>query len=148
MPDTYSHIPYHFIFGTKSRAPLITAEIRDELYSYLSGILSGKSATPIAIGGMPDHVHLLVGLRTTHTLPDLMRELKANSSKWMNERQGQSFAWQVGYGAFTVSASTAARVRSYILKQEEHHRRFSFQEELDRILKKHGFQADPAFLGG
>jgi REP element-mobilizing transposase RayT len=148
MPDTYSHIRYHFIFATKNRAPLINADIRDELYSYLSAILSRQHATPIAMGGMPDHVHLLVGLRTVHVLPDLMRELKANSSKWMKGRQGERFAWQVGYGAFSVSASVTATVRNYILKQEEHHSRFSFQEELNRILQKHGFEPDSAFLGG
>jgi putative transposase len=148
MPDTYTHLRYHLIFGTKNRAPLIATESRDSLYSYLSEILSKQRAIPIALGGMPDHVHLLVGLRATHLLPDVMRELKASSSRWMKERWSVPFSWQVGYGAFTVSESNTAMVQRYILRQEEHHRRFSFQDELDNLLKRHGLQADPTFLGG
>jgi REP element-mobilizing transposase RayT len=150
MPDTYTKLRYHIVFGTKQRLPLITAEVRDDLYSYLGGILARHGGILLAVGGMPDHVHLLAGLNTTRSLADIMQRVKANSSRWMNERAARTepFAWQVGYGAFSVSESQIGVVRTYILRQEEHHRKVSFQDELKAILRKHGFEADPKFLAG
>lgn len=150
MPDTYTKLRYHIVFGTKHRQPLITPHLRDRLYSDLGGILSRQGGTLLAIGGMPDHVHLLIGLGTTHCLAGVMQQLKASSSKRLNERKllPEPFAWQAGYGAFSVSESKVDIVRSYILRQEEHHRRVSFGEEIQEILRKHGFEADPRFLLG
>ena len=149
MPDTYTRLRYHIVFGTKQRLPLITPQVRADLYSYLGGILSRHGGILLAAGGMPDHVHLLAGLPATRSIADVMQRVKANSSKWMNEREDRtgSFAWQVGYGAFSVSESQMEVVRTYISRQEEHHRRVSFQDEIKAILRKHGFEADSRFLG-
>ena len=142
MPDTYTKLRYHIIFGTKHRLPLITPDVRDGLYDCLGGIVSQKGGILLAAGGMPDHVHLLVGLRATHSLADVTQRVKSISSKWMSERPGRSepFAWQVGYGGFSVSESQVPIVMSYIQRQEEHHRRFSFADELKEILRRHGFE--------
>lgn len=132
MPDTYTKLRYHLVFSTKNRAPLITEEVREELYAYLGGILRGNGGILLVVGGMPDHVHLLAGWKTSISLAMMMQLLKTNSSKWMNERPGVtpgSFAWRTGYGAFSVSASKEPEVRRYILTQEQHHRKVSFQEE-------------------
>ena len=150
MPDTYTKLRYHIVFGTKYRAPLITPDVRDALYGCMAGILTRRRGTLLAIGGMPEHVHLLVGLRATHSLADIMQKLKANSSRWMNEREPRTdpFAWQVGYGAFSVSESRLTAVRNYIARQEAHHRKVPLDDELQELLRKHGFKPDPTFLAG
>jgi putative transposase len=146
MPDTYTKVRYHLVFSTKNRAPLITEEVREELYAYLGGILRGNGGILLVVGGMPDHVHLLAGWKASISLSKMMQLIKANSSKWMNERpdmtQG-SFVWQAGYGAFSVSASKEPEVRRYILSREEHHRRVSFREEFVLLLRRHGVDFDP-----
>src|SRR5689334_13776755 len=141
MPDTYTRLRYHIVFGTKHRLPLITPDVRDDLYRYLGGILARHGGILLAAGGMPDHVHLLAGLDTTRSMADVMQRVKANSSRWLNEcgNRATPFSWQVGYGAFSVSESQMQVVRRYIAKQEEHHRKVSFQDELKAILRKHGF---------
>jgi putative transposase len=146
MPDTYTKVRYHLVFSTKNRAPLITEEVREELYAYLGGILRGNGGILSVVGGMPDHVHLLAGWEASTSLSKMMQLIKANSSKWMNERPGMtrgSFAWQTGYGAFSVSASKEPDVRRYILSQEEHHRTVSFREEFVLLLRRHGVDFDP-----
>lgn len=145
MPDTYTKVRYHLVFSTKNRAPLITEEVREDLYAYLGGILRGNGGILLVAGGMPDHVHLLAGWTASTSLAKMMQLLKANSSKWMNERPGLTqgrFAWQTGYGAFSVSASKEPEVRRYILTQEQHHRKVSFQEELVLLLRRHGVEFD------
>jgi len=140
MSDTYTKLQYHLVFSTKQRAALIQPPLRDELYAYLGGILRGQGGILLAIGGMPDHVHLLAGIRPDMALAKMLQLLKANSSKWMNEstdRPGQ-FAWQAGYGAFSVSESKVPAVRTYILGQEEHHRTTSYEEEFQTLLRRHG----------
>jgi putative transposase len=116
MPGTYTKLLYHIIFSTKNRLPLITAAVQDDFYRYIAGIVVGEGSTLFEIGGMPDHIHLLVQVKPTMALSDFMRQLKANSSKWLNERiqTAHKFAWQDGYAAFTVSPSQASRVRAYI----------------------------------
>jgi REP element-mobilizing transposase RayT len=150
LGDTYTKLRYHVVFATKHRSPLITPDIRDPLYRHLGGILIREGGTLLAIGGMPDHIHLLIGLGTTHTLADVMQKLKASTSRRLNQRSllPEPFAWQVGYGAFSVSESQIGVVQSYILRQEEHHRKISFEDELRQILHKHGFEADSKFLAG
>ena len=106
MSSTHLSLHYHLVFGTKSHQALITSTWRDRLHAYLGGVIRTLDGVPEAIGGVADHVHLLVSLRATHTLADVLRELKSVSSKWAHEEMGvRSFAWQEGYGAFTVSAS-------------------------------------------
>jgi putative transposase len=146
MPDTYTQLRYHLVFSTKYRMPLITAAVRDELYDYLGGVLRANDGILLSAGGMPDHVHLLAGWGTTLPVARIMKLLKGISSRWMNERPDRpagGFAWQEGYGAFSVSASKVPAVRNYILTQEEHHRKVSFQDEYMNLLKKHGVEFNP-----
>jgi REP element-mobilizing transposase RayT len=147
MSSTYLSLHYHLVFGTKNREPLIAREWRSRLHEYLGGTISGLGGFSQGIGGMADHVHLLVGLRATHCLADVLRELKKASSVWVHENTRlQSFAWQEGYAAFTVSATARESVRSYIAHQEEHHRAKSFREELMGMLEKAGIEYDPKYL--
>jgi len=123
MSSTHLSLHYHLVFRTKNDEPVITSAWRDRLHAYLGGVIRTLGGAPEAIGGVADHVHLLVGLRATHTLADVLRELKSVSSKWVHEEVGVcSFSWQEGYGAFAVSASQLENARCYIQQQDEHHR--------------------------
>ena len=146
MPDTYTQLRYHLVVSTKHRMPLITAAVRDDLYDYMGGLLRANGGLLLVAGGMPDHVHLLAGWGTTVSVAEMMKDVKGISSRWMNERSDRPpgrFAWQEGYGAFSVSASQVAAVRKYILNQEEHHKKVSFREEYMNLLKKHGIDFNP-----
>ncbi len=136
MPHTSTHNYLHIVFGTKERASSIPESVQPKLWAYLAGICRNYNVLPFAIGGMTDHVHLLVRLPPVLALAKSVSVLKANSSRWMSDR-GARFAWQEGYGAFSVSASNLATVESYIRNQKAHHRRMSFQEEYDVLLKRH-----------
>lgn len=122
--------------------------IRDELYHYLGGIIRAEKGCLREISGMPDHIHLLVGIPPTTAVSDAIRVFKANSSKWVNERPGKTkkFAWQVGYAAFTVSVSQREVVQHYIQNQEEHHRRRSFKEEFIELLERHQIGYRPQYV--
>ena len=147
MPSTHCALYVHVVFTTKNRVPLIHAEWRHRLHEYLGGTLRGLDAHAHAAGGTEDHVHLLIGLKPTHVLADLVRETKKTSSTWVREEIGASdFAWQPGYACFSVSATGLDGVRQYIAKQEEHHRQHSFREELVEMLKRAGVEYDPQFL--
>ena len=131
MPSTYSSLAYHLVFGTKQRRRLLKAEIRPRVYEYLGGIVRSEGGSLTEIGGVEDHVHLLLRLTPSHRLADFVRVLKANSSKWINEESltSERFAWQDGYGVFTVSESQIETVRRYLQRQEEHHAELGFLEE-------------------
>jgi REP element-mobilizing transposase RayT len=147
MPSTHLSLHYHLIFSTKDRRPYIAVDWRDRLHAYLGGVVRTLGGIPEAVGGMADHVHLLVGLRATHCLADVLRGIKAESSRWVHEEIGRcTFSWQEGYGAFTVSASQREKVKRYIARQEEHHRRETFQEEYLKLLDKHGVEYDERYL--
>jgi len=147
MPSTYTCLHYHLVFSTKHREPLIASAWRDRLHEYLGGTIHGLGGVPLGVGGVADHVHLLVGLKPTHRLSDFVRELKKASSAWVPENAGlSSFHWQEGYAAFTVSASARDDVRDYIARQEEHHRHRSFREELVLLLEKSGLAYDERYL--
>ncbi len=148
MAHTFTNILVHAVFSTSGRASLLTDEIRPDVHAYLGGILRQLHAVPIAIGGTADHVHLLARLPADLAVADCMRILKANSSRWAKERwpQRRSFAWQGGYGAFSVSESRRAAVVRYIQEQEQHHRRISFQEEFLKLLKNHGVEFDERYI--
>jgi len=138
----------HVVFSTKHRSPFIDSALSAELYPYMAGIVRQKGSTLLALGGMPDHVHALLRLKADLRLSDLVRALKAGSSKWVHEKPDRipEFGWQTGYAAFSVSQSVEAKVRSYILNQEGHHRRANFEQELVRLLKKHKIEFDPVYL--
>jgi len=147
MSSTHLSLHYHLVFGTKHHEALISPSWRDRFYAYLGGVIRTLDGAPEAIGGVADHVHLLVGLRATHTLADVLRELKSVSSKWVHEEMGvRSFAWQEGYGAFTVSASQLENVRRYIQQQEEHHRTRTFREEYLALLQRSGAEFDERYV--
>lgn len=147
MSSTHLSLHYHLVFGTKNREPTIAADWRGKLHAYLGGTVRGLGAIPDEIGGVADHVHLLIGTKATHRLSDLLREIKSESSRWVHEEIGVAgFAWQEGYGAFTVSASQREAVRQYLQTQEEHHRRGSFREEYLELLQRSGVTFDERFL--
>ena len=147
MPSTHLSLHYHLVFSTKDRRAIIVPEWRERLHAYMGGILNSMGAFPQAIGGVADHVHLLVGLKATHCLADVMRDLKRGSSEWVHETISErAFAWQEGYGAFTVSANVRDGVRLYIARQEEHHRTLTFREEYLEFLRRGGVEFDERFV--
>jgi len=147
MSSTHLSLHCHVIFGTKHQRPLIAAEWRSRLHAFLGGSIRTLEAVPVAVGGVADHVHLLIGLRATHRLADLLRDVKRASSAWVHETiRDRQFSWQDGYGAFSVSASVLEKVKRYIANQEQHHRKKSFQEEYVEFLKSSGVEYDEHYL--
>ena len=138
MANTYTQIHIQFVFAVKYRNGLINPEWKDELYKYISGIVHRNNHKMICINGMPDHVHILIGLRPTQSISDLMQDIKGNSSKWINEKQfiKSKFEWQEGYGAFSYGKSQINDVIAYINNQENHHKKITFREEYLEFLKK------------
>src|SRR5205814_436203 len=126
---------------------LITAAIEDELYDYIGGIIRGLKGTQLEIGGVADHIHILAKFKPTLSLSDAVRDIKANSSKWLNEKSRiYKFGWQDGFAAFTVSESQVEKVTRYIQNQKTHHRRVTFQEELLALLKKNRIEFEERYL--
>ena len=138
MPNTYTQIYIHFVFAVKYRHALIGQEWREEVHKYITGIVQNREHKLIAINSMPDHMHVLIGLHANQSLSDLMRDVKAVSSKFINEKRWTRgrFSWQEGFGAFSYSHSQLDAVVQYIRNQEKHHRRRTFQEEYVEMLKK------------
>lgn len=137
MANTYTQLYAHVVFAVKYRAALITPEIKEEVYKYISGIVSRKKQKLMIINGMPDHLHLLIGFSPDCSISELVREIKANSSRWINENNlvNRKFEWQVGFGAFTVGQSQVPRVLNYIINQENHHKKKSFRDEYVNSLQ-------------
>ena len=147
MSDTYTKLVYHIVFSTKERAPTITGDICSTLYEYMGAIIRSKGGSLLEVGGMPDHVHLLARSKADIAVSDLVGSVKANSSRWLNDYpRSTPFAWQAGYGAFSVSESQIAVVRRYIQRQQEHHARTSFRDELIELLERHGIEYDERYL--
>jgi REP element-mobilizing transposase RayT len=135
----------HCVWSTKNREPLLSPNLRDRLWPYLGGIARENKIKALAIGGAADHVHMLVSLPATLSLAKAIQLLKGNSSKWIRETfpKMHSFAWQEGYGAFSVGLSGVDATVAYIRNQSEHHRRRTFLQEFATILRKHGFEHKP-----
>jgi putative transposase len=146
LMGSYVALHYHMIFSTKQRRPLIGTGWRGALHDYLGGTVRGLDGDVRAVGGMEDHVHLLVTLDANHRIRDFLRELKKGSSIWAARNHCPGFAWQRGYAAFTVSTSGLDKVRRYIGAQEKHHEKLTFIEELRLLLEKHGVEFDPKYL--
>lgn len=147
MSSTHLSLHVHVVFGTKHQRPLMETSWRPRLHAYLGGAARTLEVVPEAVGGVADHVHLLLGLRATHRLADVLRDVKCTSSAWIHETIGdRAFEWQDGYGAFTVSASLLATVQNYIARQEEHHCKKTFQEEYVELLKLSGVEYDERYL--
>ncbi len=147
MPQTHTNLIYHIIFGTKERRPLIDNDIREHLLKYITGIIANYGGKTIAINCTADHVHILVSLGADKALSEIVRAIKANSSKFIHEKfPSHLFQWQSGYAAFTVSHSQADSIIKYIGGQAEHHRRIPFEEEFAAFIKKHGIEIDPRYM--
>jgi REP element-mobilizing transposase RayT len=145
---TFTRLLYHAIWSTKDRRPEIDEELQPRLFPYLGGIVKELGGKALSVGGMSDHVHMLMSLPATVAVADALRVVKTNSSRWVHETwpERRRFAWQTGYGAFTVSNSNQETVEGYIARQEAHHRRKTFQEEFLAFLKKHGLEYDERFI--
>lgn len=149
MPQSYTNLLYHIVYSTKERQPIISPDLQLRLYNYIGGMIRQRGGICLAIGGMADHVHILVKLRPDKALSDVLRDIKANSTGWMHDvfPQMTDFSWQRGYGAFTVSSSQVEKVRNYILNQDEHHRKYgTFRDEFIKILQANGIDFDEKFL--
>src|SRR5688500_18206839 len=148
MAHTFTSLLTHIVFSTKDRFPMVDREIREEMHRYITGIVRNLKGKMMAIDGMADHVHMLVDCPSSVSIAELVRTVKANSSKWVHQkwRDRSKFAWQTGYGAFSVSKSNVADVIQYIESQEEHHRKMSFQEEVVAFLKKHEIEYDERYI--
>jgi len=147
MPSTHLSLHYHLVFSTKNREPWLAPSVRNRVHEYLGGIIRNLNGIAHAVGGTGDHIHVAAGLKATHCLADVMRELKSESSRWIHEElRLAGFAWQEGYGAFTFGASDLEKVRHYVLNQEEHHRVKTFQEEYVEMLKRGLVEYDDAYL--
>jgi len=148
MGHTYTKLMYHCVFSTKERRPLLSAAVAPRLAEVVGGIVRKHDGKLLAMNGPTDHVHLLAILAAKYSVSDQLRDIKAGSSKWIHRVYAnlQDFAWQGGYGAFSVSKSTAPEVIRYIARQREHHRKMTFQEEFIAFLKKHEIEYDPKYV--
>lgn len=147
MAHTFTNLLVHVVFSTKDRQPWIDAELHGRLLPYMGGIVRELNGSSWIIGGTADHVHGLWLVPTTMALADMMRVVKTNSSRWVHEQYPhKEFGWQAGYGAFSVSQSASADVRTYIERQAEHHRKLTFQEEFLAFLKRHGIEYDERYI--
>ncbi len=148
MPGTYSQLLFHIVFSTKSRQRWIKADIAERLYPYMGGIIRAEKGVLYDIGGVEDHVHLYLRWRPDGSVSDLMRTVKARSSKWLHDTWPSlgAFAWQEGYSAFSVSKSQEDAVKHYIANQAEHHEKDDYQSELLRLLRVHGIEFDKRYV--
>jgi len=139
---------YHCVFSTKERRPMIAPALRERLWPYLGGIARENQMKAIEVGGMPDHIHVLLSLPSTLPIAKALQLIKGGSSKWVHDTfpEHQLFRWQVKYGAFGVSVSLLERTIRYIKNQEIHHRRMTFQEEFVALLKRHQIAYDEPYL--
>jgi putative transposase len=149
VPHTATNLLVHFIFSTQQqRCALIKPEFEKDLHAYLGGIVRQIGGAALCVNGTRDHVHLLIRVPAHPSIAEVARLIKTNSSKWVHGRwpEYHLFAWQTGYGAFTVSESGSAAVRDYIAHQREHHKARSFQDEFMAFLKKNGITVDEKYL--
>lgn len=145
MPSAYTQNFFHLVFSTKQRKNLIAPALEDRLYPFVGGVVRDLRCTLLAINSMPEHQHLLVRYRPDLSHSDLVRHVKSRSSKWLNEEFSQfgRFAWQEGYGGFTVSKSSVPEVESYIARQKERHLRMEFMQEYLELLRRHEISFNP-----
>ena len=148
MPGTFSQIYIQYVFAVKGRENLINPAFENELYKYISGIVTGKEQKSLVVKGMPDHIHILVGLKPAMRISDLIRDIKNNSSNFINEKgfSKQKFSWQEGYGAFSYSQSNFGNVIDYIKNQKEHHQKKTFKQEYMGFLNKFDIPFEEKYL--
>ncbi len=150
MANTYTSLHYHLVFSTKNRVAWITPDIEERVWAYIGGVARKHKMMALQVGGCDDHIHALVMAPATLSPSQMAQYLKGDSSKWMHEAfpELRDFAWQEGYGAFTVSKSNLEAVVGYIQKQREHHQEESFQEEYRKFLQRHGIDYDERYVWG
>jgi len=150
MPQSLANVLVHLVFSTKDRVPLIRSDVESELYAYTSKVLDTSDSPMIAIGGMEDHVHILFKLSRKIAIMDIVETVKTDTSRWIKSKGvGYSdFYWQSGYGAFSVSPTTADKVIGYIRNQKEHHRGKSFQDEYRELMRLAGMDLDERYAWG
>lgn len=146
MPHTYTNFLYHIVFSTKERYPFIKNESKPRLYDYIGGTIRGLGGICLEIGGVDDHVHLLVKLKPTVGVPKFLQELKPNATNWAKRELHPKFEWQDGYGGFTVGESQIEGVRRYIQNQERHHKKFTYEDEFKDLLRKSKIEFDEKYL--
>jgi len=148
MAGTYSQIYIQVVFAVKGRHSIINKLWKDELHKYIAGIIKGKQQKPIIVNGMPDHIHAFIGLRPSISISDLVRDIKNNSTNFINNKQftKRKFSWQDGYGAFSYGHSQIGRVYNYILNQEKHHKKKTFREEYIDFLNKFAVEYNEKYL--
>ena len=148
MAGTYSQIYIQIVFAVKGRQNLISKSWKNELNKYIAGIVKGKDQKPIIVNGMPDHIHVFVGLKPVIAISDLVRDIKNNSSKFINEQKfvAGKFSWQEGYGAFSYSHAQIKQVYEYILNQETHHQTRTFRKEYEELLNKFEIEFNDKYL--
>ena len=147
MGSTFYSLQTHLVFSTKNRVPFLTPEIRSRVHAYLGGCCRALDVVALEVGGVEDHLHAEIAHKPKHSLSDVVREIKKGTSIWIHEElKIADFAWQEGYGAFSVSRSNQEAVRRYIQNQEEHHRKKTFEEEYRELLRAHGISFDERYL--
>jgi REP element-mobilizing transposase RayT len=148
MANTYASLYYHIVFSTKRRQPFLMGDLQDRVWAYLGGIARENKMTAIAVGGMSDHTHILLWMRPTQVVSKAVQLLKGGSSLWIHRTlpHVSQFAWQDGYGAFTVCRRHTEDVEAYIRNQKEHHRGMTFREEYLEFLKEHGVEFDERYV--
>ncbi len=148
MPQSFCSALFHCVFSTKERRQLITPKLQESLWPYLGGIARENRMTALAIGGVEDHLHILLSLRSTLDVAKSMQLIKGGSSKWIHDTfpEHRSFAWQSGYGAFSIGVSQVDDTIAYISSQKKHHRRRTFQDEFLAFLNKHRIEYDPRYI--
>ena len=149
MGHTYCSSYYHCVFSTKERRPLIAKAMQERLWAFMGGVAREQGVSALGVGGTEDHVHLLLSLPSTCAVASVIREVKSGSSRWMRKSCGvRQFAWQEGYGAFSIGAKQTEAILAYIRGQAEHHRKWNFQEEFLALLSEHQMEHDPRYVWG
>jgi len=148
MANTYTQIYLHIVFAVQNRISLIHPEWKNDLYKYITGIIQNNGHKLIAINGVSNHLHIAIGYKPNQLIPDLLQDIKASSSKWINEKRfiKGKFNWQAGYGAFSFSHSQIDAVVKYINNQEQHHKKKTFSEEYLEMLKKYNVRFDEKYI--
>lgn len=148
MANTYNQIHVQFVFAVKHRNGLIQTSFKEELHKYIAGIIKFHNHKLLAINGMPDHLHILIGMRPTQSISDLMQDIKGSSSKWINQNKflKVKFEWQEGYGSFSYSKSQVNIIIDYIKNQEQHHANKTFQEEYIEFIKIFEVEYDARYI--
>jgi len=148
MANTFTSLHYHIVFSTKNRKRWIASDIEQRVWDYLGGVAKTNGMQPIVVGGIEDHVHLLLGIPPTLAVSDGVKQIKGGTSKWVHEtfRELAGFGWQDGYSAFTVSRSRMDETEAYIRNQREHHRETTFEEEYVAFLRRHGVAFDLRYV--